>query len=321
MAPASGFSCDISTLISLRVLCMPTIGMLVSSSIRHLKHLRYLDLSHSGIKLLPKSLCSLLNLQTLNLKNCFALRKLPNRMRCLKNLRHLYLNNSAISCLKNLRHLYLNNCIMLSQMPPDIGQISCLKTLSLFIVGKMRGCHLAELKGLNLGEELRVTHLNRVGNLMDAQEANLVGKPNLRRLEVSWEFDSELESQEKVEKVFEALQPHPNLEILMIEGYKGAKFPVWMNYQILSNVVSITLSGCDNCRQLPPLWQIPRLRYLKIKKLIHLKYIDPSFQGDKVMRKFPSLEELIIHNLLRLQRLSRQDGSELFPMSYDTRNL
>ncbi|KAJ0082405.1 hypothetical protein Patl1_10147 [Pistacia atlantica] len=144
---------------------------------------------------------------------------------------------------------------------------------------------------------------------MDAQEANLVEKPNLRHLELSWELDSESESQEKVEKVFEALQPHSNLEILKIEGYKGAKFPVWMDYQILSNVVSITLSNCENCRQLPPLWQLPRLRYLTIINLINLEYIDTSFQGE---RKFPSLEELCINGLSRLQRLSRQDGSELF---------
>ncbi|KAJ0017709.1 hypothetical protein Pint_10048 [Pistacia integerrima] len=300
MAPAFcttnvwGSFCDISRLISLRVLCVPDIGVSLSSSIRYLKHLRYLDFSHTYIELLPESLCSLLNLQTLNLNKCYRLRKLPKRMRCLKNL----------------RHLYLNDCHKFSQMPPHIGQITCLKTLTLFIVGERRGCHLAELKGLNLGEELRVTHLNRVGNLMDAQEANLVEKLNLRRLELSWELDSELESQEKVEKVFEALQPHPNLEILMVKGYKGAKFPVWMDYQILSNVVSITFSHCENCRQLPPLWQLPRLRYLTIINLNNLEYIDTSFQSE---RKFPSLEELIIHRCMRLQRLSIQDGSELFP--------
>ncbi|XP_031279490.1 putative disease resistance protein RGA3 [Pistacia vera] len=150
------------------------------------------------------SFCDISRLSLLRVLSCYRLRKLPKRMRCLKNL----------------RHLYLNDCHKLSQMPPRIGHITCLKTLTLFIVGERRGCHLAELKSLNFGEELRVTHLNRVGNLMDAQEANLVRKSNLRRLELSWELDSESESQEMVEKVFEALQPHPNLEILKIEGYK-----------------------------------------------------------------------------------------------------
>ncbi|XP_031256452.1 putative disease resistance protein RGA3 isoform X1 [Pistacia vera] len=276
-----GSFCDISRLISLRVLCVPDIGVSLSSSIRYLNHLRYLDFSRTCIQLLPESLCSLLNLQVLNLKDCYQLRKLPKRMRCLKNL----------------RHLYLNGCTKLSQMPPHIGQITCLKTLTLFIVGERRGCHLAELKGLNLGGELCVTHLNRVGDLMDAIEANLVRKSNLRSLELSWELDSESESREKVEKVFEALQPHSNLEILKIQGYKGAKFPVWMDYQILSNVVSIKLSDCENCRQLPPLWQLPRLRYLKIENFINLEYIDASFQGE---RKFPFLEELCIGGLPRL---------------------
>ncbi|KAJ0027979.1 hypothetical protein Pint_35555 [Pistacia integerrima] len=148
---------------------------------------------------------------------------------------------------------------------------------------------------------------------MEAREANLVGKSNLHHLELSWGLDSEFEPRENVEKIFEALKPHPNIESLMIEGYKGVKFPVWMNNQILSNVVSITLSQCENCLQLPPSWQLPYLRHLTISELIHLEYIDTSFQGDKMMSKFPSLEELYIYQLPRLQRLSRQDGMESFP--------
>ncbi|KAK0575295.1 hypothetical protein LWI29_028601 [Acer saccharum] len=52
-----------------------------------------------------------------------------------------------------------------------IGQITCLKTLTLFFIGKKRGFHLVELKALDLGGELRIKHLNRVGNPMDAKEA------------------------------------------------------------------------------------------------------------------------------------------------------
>ncbi|THG22400.1 hypothetical protein TEA_012620 [Camellia sinensis var. sinensis] len=54
----------------------------------------------------------------------------------------------------------------MKELPSSIGN---LKHLSL----------LAELKCLNLGGELRIEHLVRVSNPMDAKEANLVGKQNL----------------------------------------------------------------------------------------------------------------------------------------------
>ncbi|KAJ0089311.1 hypothetical protein Patl1_32008 [Pistacia atlantica] len=87
-----------------------------------------------------------------------------------------------------------------------------------------------------------------------------------------------------------------------------------MNNQILSNVVSITLSQCENCFQLPPLWQLPCLRHLTIGELIHLEYIDTSFQGDKIMSKFPSLEELRIYQLPEATKVVKTGWKGVIPI-------
>ncbi|TXG48523.1 hypothetical protein EZV62_024398 [Acer yangbiense] len=225
------------------------------------------------------------------------LRKLPKHMRRLKNL----------------RHLYLNGCNKLSEMPPKIGQITCLKTLTRFIVGKKRGYHLDELKDLNLGGTLRIDHLQRVENPRDAKEANLVGERNLLKLSLSWRNDSDLQSQEDVEKVLEALKPHANLKQLDISGYKGAQFSSWMRDNILYSVVRIELSDSDKCSKLPPLALLPCLRTLDLCNMSQVMYIDDHFQGGGTTIGFPSLQSLKIYNLPSLQRFSREDGRELLP--------
>ncbi|KAK0573458.1 hypothetical protein LWI29_008344 [Acer saccharum] len=198
-------------------------------------------------------------------------------------------------------------------MPPKIGEITCLMTLTQFIVGKKRGCHLAELKDLNLRGHLLIKHLQRVENPLNAKEANLIGKRNLRRLSLYWKDDDCDLEPEDAEKVLEALEPHANLEYFVISGYKGIQFPFWMRDHILNNVVDLRLSDCHNCSHLPPLSLLPSLRTLFLYRISRVMYIDDSFQGAGIMRRFPSLQNLTIEDLPCLQRFSREDGRELLP--------
>ncbi|KAK4709791.1 hypothetical protein R3W88_004304 [Solanum pinnatisectum] len=162
---------------------------------------------------------------------------LPKQLRKLQNLQTLDLY---------LQNLLIYGCDELTSMPPRIGFLTCLKTLSRFSMGiRKKGYKLGELQDLNLYGSISVTHLERVKNDKDAKEANLSAKGNLHYL------------------MLEALKPHPNLNSLTIIGFRGFRFPEWMNHSVLRNVV-IRIRGCENCSCLPPFGELPCLESLQL---------------------------------------------------------
>ncbi|KAL7250455.1 hypothetical protein ACSBR1_012464 [Camellia fascicularis] len=286
------FSCNFTNFGSLRVFDAlgTNMGQLSSS-------IGYLNLSKTPIRTLPKSICSLHNLQTLNLNYCHELQRLPKNMKSQRSL----------------RHLYLEGCSKIQDMPPKLGHLTLLRTLSFFVVRKSRGHQVVELQCLDLGGELCIRHLERVRNSMDAKEANLVRKQNLRKLKLSWGHNSESESQANVEQLLESLEPHPNVEKLVIDNYRGAYFPLWMRDSILKNIVSVALHSCRNCLERPAFGQLPSLRGLEISEMDYVKYIDNYFPGGGPVRGFSSLKALVISEFPNLVGLSREEGRELLP--------
>ena len=91
---------------------------LLLDSIGDLKHLLYVDLSHTAIRRLPESVCALCKLQTLILSHCRTLTDLPENMWKLSDLRHLDISRSD-----------------LNEMPKEMSRLTNLQTLD-FFVGK-----------------------------------------------------------------------------------------------------------------------------------------------------------------------------------------
>ncbi|XP_047939497.1 putative disease resistance protein RGA3 [Salvia hispanica] len=287
-------------LTSLRVLHANDKGIKVlPPSIGNLKHLRYLNLSTSTICMLPNSLCTLWNLQILNLDFCDSLLALPKKL----------------TSLHNLEHLCLSYCKSLSEMPSKMRELTGLKTLSMFVVGVKKGNQLEELQCLNLSGELEIRHLERVNDYLDAKKANIADKKNLRKLRLSWERTDLSKLEEDVdEKVLEALEPHPNLEYLWIEGFSGRYLPRWMTNSTLEKIVVIDVRNCANCMRLPKLGELTHLKRLFLQKMGMEYIIEEVGSRNPVKIQFFALEELHLSGLPNLKRLSKEhEGNKAFP--------
>ncbi|XP_045786549.1 putative disease resistance protein RGA1 [Trifolium pratense] len=271
----------------LRVLSTSFIN--VVPSLGSLIHLRYLGLSDLDIESLPDSIYNLQKLEILKIKFCDKLSCLPKRL----------------ACLQNLRHLVIRYCYSLSRLFPNIGKISCLRTLSLYIVSLEKGNSLAELRDLNLGGELSIKGLENVGSLSEAQEANLMCKKDLKELLLSWSGDT------NAEQVLEGLQPHSNLKRLRIDDYEGLLLPSWIS--ILSNLVSLNLWNCKKCVRLPSFGKLQSLKRLEVWKMDNLKYLDDECQDGMEERVFPSLEVLHLIGLPNIEGLLKVERGEMFP--------
>ncbi|RVW70291.1 putative disease resistance protein RGA4 [Vitis vinifera] len=118
------------------------------------------------------------------------------------------------------------------------------------------------------------------------------------------------------EELLECLEPHGNLKELKIDVYHGAKFPNWMGYSLLPRLERIELSQCTYSRILPPLGQLPLLKYLSIDTMSELESISCEFCGEGQIRGFPSLEKMKLEDMKNLKEWHEiEDGD--FPRLHE----
>ncbi|XP_057778375.1 disease resistance protein RGA2-like [Salvia miltiorrhiza] len=277
----------------------------LSSSIRKLIHLRHFDISETRIEHFPDWIGEFFHLQTLRVDSIW-LKKLPSTIKYLINLRHLYITEKV-------------------ELPAGIGRLTSLQTLKYFPVGDESGCKIEELGSLNnLNGGLRIRNLERVHDKEDARKANLFQKSKILKLRLVW--GDEREGERNDENVLEGLQPHSNLKKLKISGYKGSRFPLWTQKMavgdvVLNKLMSLSLSWCEECEEIPMLGHLPNLKSLVLWGLSNLKCINSSFYGmvNKDTRiVFPALERLelrLMPKLVEWAEIEVSGGSEvkLFP--------
>ncbi|KAK9105499.1 hypothetical protein Scep_022343 [Stephania cephalantha] len=266
--------------------------------VHRLRHLRFLDLSFSDIKLLPESFTSLQNLQTLNLNNCHQLCKLPSDMR------HMI----------KLRHLDISDCSSLMHMPNKMGQLAQLRVLRMFIVGQHEGQRIDELKNLNkLRGHIEIKDLDNVKSPTNAKKANLEHKAYLDSLSLSWRVNRRDGGRytSEDEKVLESLKPHTNLASLFLSGYGGIEFPSWLKGMMLPNLVSMVLKKCSKCEHLPSLLgRLPLLQNLTIDGMDRVKILfsennhsagDTTHVINANATLFPSVKNLVLSDMPNLE--------------------
>ncbi|CAN6886795.1 hypothetical protein Bca4012_074256 [Brassica carinata] len=275
----------LQALSSLRILSLSHYQITrLPKSLKGLKQLRYLDLSSTKIKDLPEFVCTLCNLQTLLLSNCRYLTSLPTNIAELINLRLLDLVGTP-----------------LVEMPLGIRKLRSLQKLSNFVVGRLSGAGLHELKELSdLRGTLRISELQNVAFASEAKDAGLKRKQLLDGLILKWTVKassfapgslSTLSCDQK--EVLKMLEPNPNLKTFCIESYQGSEFPKWLGDSSFNSIASVTLSSCNLCISLPPLGQLPSLKYLSIEKFnILLKVGLDFFFGENTSSSFVPFQSL-----------------------------
>ncbi|KHN23474.1 Putative disease resistance RPP13-like protein 1 [Glycine soja] len=278
----------------------------VPDSIGNLIHLGSLDLSHTRIKTLPDSTCSLCNLQILKLNCCFFLEELPITLHKLTNLHRLELMGTHVT-----------------KVPMHLGKLKNLQVLmSPFIVGQSNELGIQQLGELNLHGDLSIQNLQNIVNPLDALAADLKNKTHLVGLDLEWDLNQIIDDSSKEREILENLQPSRHLEQLSISNYGGNEFPRWLSDKLL-NVVSLNLKDCKYCGHLPPLGLLPCLKDLRISGLDWVVCIKAAFCGssDSSFSSLETLEfsdmkeweewELMTGAFPRLQRLSIQHCPKL----------
>ncbi|XVE81400.1 hypothetical protein DITRI_Ditri15bG0060300 [Diplodiscus trichospermus] len=249
----------------------------LSDFIGELKHLRFLNMSFTLIKCLPPSITTLYNLETLLLRECKRLEKLPPEMENLVNLCYLDITGAN----------------KLNSMPNNFSTISDLQTLPTFVLQEGKGCQIRELENLpNLKGQFCISGLENVVRTQDAYKAKLHDKIGLDKLELKWREDFESKAGEIEEKILDLLQPSKKLKELALKYYCGVKLAEWMGDSSFNNLVSLCLENCPNCKSLPSFGQLPKLEKLRIKGLDSITSVGVEFLGEKMPNAFPSLESL-----------------------------
>ncbi|XP_070670357.1 putative disease resistance protein RGA3 [Malus domestica] len=256
------------------------------SSIGKLKRLRYLNISLTRIKELPKSIGKLYNLQTLRMSYT-DIETFPKEMENLINLRHVYFDKDK-------------------EVPFGMTRLTHLQTLPSFILDEDGRHRLDELGELNeLKGKLVIGSLEHVRDKEEAAKSNLVRKANIRKLKLKWGCDH---SADLDEDILEGLQPHPNLESLTIEEFKGTKFASWMMRNCrVTNLRQLRIRSCEKLLSLCcGLEYCPSLETVEIEDCDHLEsfQISPSqsLQELKIVG-CPKLRCTSIHSLPSLRKL------------------
>ncbi|KAK1295126.1 hypothetical protein QJS10_CPA16g00313 [Acorus calamus] len=179
-------------------------------------------------------------------------------------------------------------------MPPGMGALTNLQTLSIFLVGEDIGCGVSELKYLaELRGQLCIKNLQTVKSMEDAKMAYLEHKQHLHRLELQWNPQIYVDKKNGIgegpskkiiiaEGVIGNLKPHPNLHELLIRGYPGSRFPDWMKDSSFAKLTTMKLYDCyggypdwmedssfssHSVQCLPDLVKLHSLKHLHIERM------------------------------------------------------
>ncbi|KAG6515081.1 hypothetical protein ZIOFF_025464 [Zingiber officinale] len=217
--------------------------------------------------------------------------------------------------LTNLRHLYRVHHDALFSVA-KVGKLTSLQELC-FTVGTKPEYRIDELMNMDNLHQLTIQQLSNVRSHKEASMVNLVKKRHLTRLALNYWFgvsnpdgvsNSDIDHQE----ILAALQPPPTIRELIITGYKGGRPAPWMDTSSLSRLEYLQLHTCTSLEELPPLWKLPCLKFLKLHDMKAIRSLGCHFSNQMDIQ-FPVLENLIFYALPLWEEWNGVDSHIWFP--------
>ncbi|XP_057802190.1 probable disease resistance protein At1g58390 [Salvia miltiorrhiza] len=253
------------------------------------EQLKILDLEDFGLKFLPETICTLMELRYLGLRNNY-IKELPESLGCLEKLEVLDIAQNfmlelpdVIWELHSLRHLYMSNLIY--RKPFKIDTLQDLETLTYVSVDNWT-YELSDLKMLN----------------------------ELWKLGIE-----EVDENSDVSKLFVSLAEMYYLNHLILRGYRFRSMPCLDELRILYGLKTLKLDGLlarrptsfppeletltliNSCLDEDPMpllgEKLPELKYLKLRN---------AYTGQQMVilgDGFPRLEKLCIEELWNLRNV------------------
>ncbi|KAG2603797.1 putative disease resistance protein RGA3 isoform X1 [Panicum virgatum] len=231
-----------------------------------------------------------------NLENAFLLPKLAD----LKHLRYIHLHrisSMGICGLAKLYHLLLIDCLTdrgeeqrqtryignidqlryvkfgpsrSAEFP--IGRLTSLQELHSYRVQGSKVNSITAVKNLTNLLELEVSGLENVESAEEADNAELNKKKYLNSLSLSWSARANVESS-KDDLILDHLEPHASIRNLKIDGYCGARLPVWIENVHVTNLISLEFARCLYWEHLPSFGGLKYLKKLWLERLPNLQQI------------------------------------------------
>ncbi|KAL6600461.1 hypothetical protein ACP70R_045261 [Stipagrostis hirtigluma subsp. patula] len=225
-----------------------------------LSNILFLSLKGCKLEKLPESICELNSLRYLDISDS-SVRELPDKLWCLYSLQILDASRSSLKTIHrdvtkliNLRHLALpGQAYQALSRVSGLGNLSCLRKLTDFRVGKQNGRRIGELKDMNqLSGKISIRSLGHVQSTKEAAEARLFDKQYLKELVLCWrENGMWLVPRPHQNEAVEGLRPHSNIERLNLHHFYGDSFPPsWFRPEDLPSLKSLVLYQCRHLKSL-----------------------------------------------------------------------
>ncbi|CAD6264918.1 unnamed protein product [Miscanthus lutarioriparius] len=274
--------------------------------------------AHNHLELKLKSVRSLC---------CEGLSVIHGQLISTAHLRLRYLPD-GMTTMRKISYIHLLECDSLERMPPKLGLLQNLRTLTTFIVDTGDDLGIEELKDLQyLGNRLELFNLNKVKS---GSKVNFHEKQNLSELLLYWGRDRDydpLDNEEfnKDEEVLESLVPHGELKVLKLHGYGGLAMSQWMrDPKMFRCLRELVITECPRCKDLPIVWLSSSLEVLNLSEMISLttlcKNIDVAEAGCNTSQQiFPKLRRMRLQYFPELERWAENSAGEpstsvMFPM-------